>query len=79
MKFSLIICTYMRPQSVLQLLQSVKSQTLYPNEILIIDGSSSQDTEIILKEKQFLLMKKNSGLMIMAWEQCYFAKAPWKQ
>jgi GT2 family glycosyltransferase len=53
MKFSLIICTYMRPQSVLQLLQSVQGQTLYPDEILIIDGSTNVETELILKENLF--------------------------
>ena len=30
----------MRPESLLQLLQSVQEQTLYPDEILIIDGST---------------------------------------
>lgn len=53
MKFSLIICTYMRPESLLQLLQSVKEQTLYPDEILIIDGSTNTETELILKENHF--------------------------
>nr|WP_315145709.1 glycosyltransferase [uncultured Flavobacterium sp.] len=53
MKFSLIICTYMRPQPVLQLLQSVQGQTVYPDEILIIDGSTNQETAIILEENQF--------------------------
>lgn len=53
MKFSLIICTYMRPQSVLQLLQSVREQTLYPDEILVVDGSTNTETEIVLEENQF--------------------------
>lgn len=53
MKFSLIICTYMRPQSLLQLLQSVRGQTVYPDEILIVDGSTNQETENILKKNQF--------------------------
>jgi len=53
MKFSLIICTYMRPQSVLQLLQSVQGQTLYPDEILIVDGSTNTATELVLMENQF--------------------------
>lgn len=44
----------MRPQSLLQLLQSVQEQTLYPDEILIIDGSTNYETEVILKENQFL-------------------------
>lgn len=43
----------MRPQSVLQLLQSVQGQTLYPDEILIIDGSTNQETARILNENQF--------------------------
>jgi len=43
----------MRPQSVLQLLQSVQEQTLYPDEILIIDGSTNRETETILQENLF--------------------------
>jgi GT2 family glycosyltransferase len=50
MKFSLIICTYMRPESVLQLLESVQGQTLYPDEILIVDGSTNAATELVLKD-----------------------------
>lgn len=53
MKFSLIICTYMRPKPLLQLLQSVKEQTIYPDEILIIDGSTDQETELVLKQNHF--------------------------
>ena len=68
MKFSLIICTYMRPKPLLSLLQSVQTQTLYPDEILIIDGSTNQDTEQILIENQFknlryfLVPDKHRGL-----------------
>ena len=53
MKFSLIICTYMRPQPLLQLLQSVQEQTAYPDEILIVDGSTNDETEITLQENKF--------------------------
>lgn len=53
MKFSLIICTYMRPKPLLQLLQSVQKQTAYPDEILIIDGSTNNETEQVLKENHF--------------------------
>ena len=53
MKFSLIISTYMRPKPLLQLLQSVQNQTVYPNEILIIDGSLNNETEVVLKENSF--------------------------
>lgn len=53
MKFSLIICTYMRPKPLLQLLQSVQEQIVYPDEILIIDGSVNDETERVLKENKF--------------------------
>ena len=47
----------MRPQPLLQLLQSVQEQTLYPNEILIIDGSTNEETGIVLKKNQFENLK----------------------
>jgi GT2 family glycosyltransferase len=68
MKISLIICTYMRPESLLTLLQSVQKQALYPDEILIIDGSLDNATKIILEENQFknlkyfLVSKEDRGL-----------------
>lgn len=43
----------MRPKSLLLLLQSVQEQVLYPDEILIIDGSTNTETELVLKENQF--------------------------
>lgn len=57
MNFSLIICTYMRPESLLDLLHSVKLQTCYPNEILIIDGSFNNETKIVLEKNQFKNLK----------------------
>ncbi|MFH6999083.1 glycosyltransferase family 2 protein [Flavobacterium sp. FlaQc-57] len=68
MIFSLIVCTYMRPEPLLELLQSVQKQTFYPDEILIIDGSLDNETETILKEnrfrnlKYFLVDEQNRGL-----------------
>ena len=53
MRFSLVICTYMRPQPLLTLLQSVKAQTLYPHEILIIDGSTDTATKTVLDTHVF--------------------------
>lgn len=58
----------MRPQPLLQLLQSVQEQTTYPDEILIIDGSTNSETEQILKENQyrnlhyFLVLTEHRGL-----------------
>ncbi|NBL64845.1 glycosyltransferase [Flavobacterium sp. NST-5] len=51
MEFSLIICTYQRPEPLQLLLQSVIKQSLYPNEIIIVDGSLDVDTEKMLQKK----------------------------
>ncbi len=67
-KFSLIICTYKRPDSLIRLLNSVKSQKLYPNEILVIDGSPDVETENALNKlsfdelKYFKVEAKDRGL-----------------
>ncbi len=44
-KFSLIVCTYMRPVALCTLLDSVQLQSRYPDEILIIDGSTDDATQ----------------------------------
>ena len=68
MNFSLVICTYMRSVSLINLLNSVKEQTLYPNQILIIDGSTNEETKSILEESSFknldyfLVTEENRGL-----------------
>ena len=43
----------MRPNPLLQLLQSVQKQTVYPDEILIVDGSCNEETEWVLREHPF--------------------------
>ena len=53
MNFTLIVCTYMRPIPLLSLLNSVKNQTVYPNEILIIDGSTNNETEVMINQNSF--------------------------
>ena len=53
MRFSLIICTYMRPESLLRLLKSVNQQTLYPDEIIIVDGSTDEKTSHIFENTTF--------------------------
>ena len=56
--FSVIICTYLRPQSLKDLLGSLQFQTLIPKEILIVDGSPDDDTkDIVLKSKYFLPLR----------------------
>lgn len=53
MKFSLIVCTYMRPKPLQNLLESVNAQVLYPDEILIIDGSHDDATKTMLDANPF--------------------------
>ncbi|APU69128.1 glycosyltransferase family 2 protein [Christiangramia flava] len=57
LSFSLIICTYERDTSLKRLLDSVQEQRLYPDEILIIDGSYSKETEIMLEEHSYKNLK----------------------
>lgn len=68
MKFSLVICTYMRPKPLVTLLNSVKEQSQYPDEIIIVDGSTDAFTEKALEEysfenlKYFKVSDKDRGL-----------------
>ncbi|MFV8226679.1 glycosyltransferase family 2 protein [Christiangramia aquimixticola] len=68
MKFTLIICTYQRSGPLYKLLKSVKGQTLYPNQIIIIDGSEEDKTREIFKSYYFKnleyykVSKENRGL-----------------
>jgi len=68
MKFSLIICTYQRPEALLKLLKSVQLQSLYPDQILIVDGSTNLDTQNTLEInpfkqlEYFLVNTENRGL-----------------
>ncbi len=43
----------MRPMALLKLLESVREQSLYPNEIIIVDGSSNNDTEKVIRSNDF--------------------------
>ncbi len=53
MKISLVICTYMRPDSVTNLLQSVNSQLKKPDEVIIVDGSTNTETRDALQNFNF--------------------------
>lgn len=51
--FSLIICTYMRPKALVTLLDAITVGTLFPSEILIIDGSQNNETKVALEQNDF--------------------------
>ncbi|WP_372744864.1 glycosyltransferase family 2 protein [Lutibacter sp.] len=53
MKFSLIICTYQRPVAIIKLLDTIQQQTLYPNEIIVVDGSLDDKTQNALTLKNY--------------------------
>ena len=57
MKFSLIICTYKRPGPVITLLDSIKDQVLYPDEILLVDGSPDNGTKEVVSSKDYAHIK----------------------
>ncbi len=68
MKIALIICTYMRPKPLLYLLQSINKQTLYPDQIIIVDGSTNHETQKELTQiniqnfDYFCVTPENRGL-----------------
>lgn len=51
--FTLIICTYKRPKALVALLESIRFQTAYPSEIIIVDGSPDVLTAEILAGKNY--------------------------
>lgn len=54
MKFNLLICTYKRAEALRTLLDSVAAQILYPDEILVIDGSPNEETREMLEDNHYL-------------------------
>ena len=53
MILSLIICTYKRPKPIISLLDSVVLQTVYPNQIIIVDGSVDDETADSIKSSTY--------------------------
>ena len=53
MKFSVVVCTYERPRSLLKFLRSVEDQNMYPDQILVIDGSQTTSTKNELRKFRF--------------------------
>ncbi|HEY9183686.1 MAG TPA: glycosyltransferase [Salegentibacter sp.] len=57
MKFNLIICTYRRKNAIERLMLSVMQQSLYPDEILVIDASPDDLTKKLFEEKVYPALK----------------------
>lgn len=53
MNFSLIICTYNRRNAIETLMNSIVNQLLYPNQIIIVDGSLNQETKTYFETTDF--------------------------
>ncbi|NHM01140.1 glycosyltransferase family 2 protein [Flavobacterium difficile] len=53
MNFSLIICTYNRRKAIENLMNSIANQTVYPNQIIIVDGSLTEDTKLYFETTNF--------------------------
>ena len=68
MNFSLIICTYNRRNAIEVLMNSIVNQSLYPNQIIIVDGSLNQETKTYFETTPFtnldyfLIDHSNRGL-----------------
>ena len=53
MQLTLIICTYKRAQPLLTLLKTIQLQSVYPNEILVVDGSPDDQTQKMILKNAF--------------------------
>ncbi|CCG52683.1 Glycosyl transferase, group 2 family protein [Flavobacterium indicum GPTSA100-9 = DSM 17447] len=53
MNFSLIICTYNRDEAIATLMHSIAKQTVYPEQIIIVDASLNSKTNDFFEKNQF--------------------------
>ena len=65
MKLTLIITTYNWPESLLLVIESIKHQTIHPDEVIIADDGSNSSTKDLIDD-----FKKNSELKIIhSWQK----------
>lgn len=65
MKVSLIISTYNRPDALQIVLESAISQTVLPNEIIVADDGSGEETASLVKSYQ----EKTNSLIKHVWHE----------
>ena len=53
MQNALIICTYMRPSAMKKLLDAVMIQTHIPQQIIIVDGSTNNETQALIASANY--------------------------
>lgn len=53
MVFSLIVCTFQRPSALNRLLEALENQTCYPDDIIIVDGSTDRRTQQKIQDSSF--------------------------
>ena len=64
MKLTLIVTTYNWPESLLLVMESIKKQTILPDELIIADDGSGEKTRDLIND-----FKKDSGLNIIhSWQ-----------
>jgi glycosyltransferase involved in cell wall biosynthesis len=63
-KLTLIVTTYNWPESLLLVMESIKNQTIWPDELIIADDGSGEKTKDLIND-----FKKKSGLNIFhSWQ-----------
>lgn len=65
MKLTLIITTYNWPESLLLVIESIKRQSILPDEVIIADDGSTKETKNLIKN-----VKKDTNLKIVhSWQE----------
>ena len=65
MKITLIITTYNWPESLLLVIQSIRNQTIWPNEIIVADDGSRNETKELINN----INKEFEMNIIHSWQQ----------
>ena len=67
MRVSLIITTYNWPESLILVLRSIENQTIFPEEVVIADDGSNNETKNVIAKFQ----KKSKLKIIHSWQEDY--------
>jgi len=67
MRVSLIITTYNWPESLILVLRSIENQTIFPEEVVIADDGSTNETKNVIAKFQ----KESKLTIIHSWQEDY--------